>query len=448
MSTVSRQAPGERLAQRLARRSDVARPAREDGALFRAQERLRVSERFFLGYGLEAPDVLRSSPDEMVFLWAEPENGQATPRESTPVRRLNRRALQAAMERSVASPLGSRTARREVAGALDPVPQPTWAPSQGRSVAEVGRVSPPRVSAPERPIPESQQPVSHLPQAMAADDSARPTPSRPGRAPLDRVQDRMRGVEMSQREWVRTPVTVSESAPVLSPPLPQVEPVAAHPSSPMTPESARSALRSPVPRRARRQVGGWLGALSRTQEPVDVVQVILERADLIQSEPQIPAPVLGLVESIRKEAQKLDTQAGTRRRSSSRRPTRVAVRRVGPSRAPVPEQATYLSPVALGWSRPANGERMTRLVRRLQSLIHIAETERRRLEAQATVRMAEDSPEARAASSPIETTGERHETKVDIEALGREVLEAVVRELEVRQGRRVEDTDVRRIGWW
>jgi hypothetical protein len=73
---------------------------------------------------------------------------------------------------------------------------------------------------------------------------------------------------------------------------------------------------------------------------------------------------------------------------------------------------------------------------------------RRKDQARAEVRMAEDSVAARAegGTSPTQS-GSETEGEIDVEALGREVLEVVARELELRRERRQEDPDERSI-WW
>jgi hypothetical protein len=63
--------------------------------------------------------------------------------------------------------------------------------------------------------------------------------------------------------------------------------------------------------------------------------------------------------------------------------------------------------------------------------------------------MAEDSASAKAeGQGPVGATKEGGEKgqKQDIDALGREVLEVVTRELEFRRSRRVEDHD--ESSWW
>jgi hypothetical protein len=86
--------------------------------------------------------------------------------------------------------------------------------------------------------------------------------------------------------------------------------------------------------------------------------------------------------------------------------------------------------------------RLMKLVRKLQSLIHLAENSHL-ADAQRQVRMAEDSAAARAeGQAPIkEATSSEGKRKLDIEAFGREVTEIVTKEIEHRRSRRMEDSD-------
>lgn len=95
---------------------------------------------------------------------------------------------------------------------------------------------------------------------------------------------------------------------------------------------------------------------------------------------------------------------------------------------------------------PILDRRMDHLVRRLVRLVHLAEVDRRRYEAQRQVRMAEATPEAVQEATP-QAAGPTGTPPPDLGALGRQVLEAVTRILESRQQRRQEEPDVRDV-WW
>jgi hypothetical protein len=89
-----------------------------------------------------------------------------------------------------------------------------------------------------------------------------------------------------------------------------------------------------------------------------------------------------------------------------------------------------------------------KLARKLSQLVHLAETQHRREDARRQVRMAEDTPSARAEGQAAPSQPDSASTdQVDLDALGREVLEAVMRELEMRRERRQDDPDDRQV-WW
>jgi hypothetical protein len=85
-----------------------------------------------------------------------------------------------------------------------------------------------------------------------------------------------------------------------------------------------------------------------------------------------------------------------------------------------------------------------KLAGKLMNLIHLAESERRMGEAQAHVRMAEDTDSARAEGS-MDAAGEESQAPIDITTLKKTVLDSVMREIELLQARR-EDPDGNQ--WW
>ena len=88
-----------------------------------------------------------------------------------------------------------------------------------------------------------------------------------------------------------------------------------------------------------------------------------------------------------------------------------------------------------------------KLAQKLMNLIHLAETDRKSEDARRQVRMAEASAEARSEGSASVAAGQTKNLSgenVNIAALQREVLEAVLQALELNHHRRQEDTDV----WW
>ncbi len=204
-----------------------------------------------------------------------------------------------------------------------------------------------------------------------------------------------------------------------------------------------------------RSSGGLFGALARASSPEDVVRVIFERAEGLRATGPLPSPIMEVAEQIRQEVRREDEAASLEfiatRESTLPAPSATILR--GTSVAGVASTASRSS----GSIRPVRSsakvlnagggdQRIMKLVKKLEGLIHLAEAEHRLADAQRQVRMAEDTPAARAeGSAPIAGTG-ADSSKMDLEALSREVLEAVTRELESRRERRTEDGD--ESIWW
>jgi hypothetical protein len=205
-----------------------------------------------------------------------------------------------------------------------------------------------------------------------------------------------------------------------------------------------------------RSPGGLFEALARATSTEEIVRVIYARADGVRETPLAKeAPVVQVIEQIRQEVRREQAVTETATRAS---------RLDSPSTTTI--RGTYVQPVksttrvnrggvhgvnatARSVSAGSGDDRIMKLVKKLQGLIHLAEAEGRLADARSQVRMAEDSAGARAeGQGPVGTSkdgGEKGQ-KQDIEALGREVLEVVTRELEFRRSRRVEDHD--ESSWW
>ncbi len=213
-----------------------------------------------------------------------------------------------------------------------------------------------------------------------------------------------------------------------------------------------------------RSVHGLFESLARATTAEQVVHVLFARADgLLGAPAAIAAPIQQVISEIRQEVSRAPTEAASS--DDAALPTR-------PSRLSAP-QARPLRPQG-GGSRPVSSTRVSRgtvrpvvsrarsvgsgsedrimgLVKKLQGLIHLAEQEHRLAEAQRQVRMAEDSHEARGEGGqgtrgPGQAGNGQDGSKMDIEQLGREVLDVVSRELEFRRERRMEDHD--ESIWW
>jgi hypothetical protein len=212
-----------------------------------------------------------------------------------------------------------------------------------------------------------------------------------------------------------------------------------------------------------RSVHGLFESLARATTAEQVVHVLFARADGLLAAPAgVAAPIQQVIQEIRQEVARPIAMAASDEAALPTRPTRLS--------APVTEQLrpqgggsrqSAGARVSRGTTRPVvsrtrgvgsgSEDRIMKLVKKLQGLIHLAEAENRLSEAQRQVRMAEDSEDARAeggqgARAGGQSGSAKEGSKMDIEQLGREVLEVVTRELEFRRERRMEDHD--ESVWW
>jgi hypothetical protein len=205
-----------------------------------------------------------------------------------------------------------------------------------------------------------------------------------------------------------------------------------------------------------RSAQGLFESLARATTAEQVVGVIAARAGEMSGPVPLTDPMRAVVEQIRQELRPSAVAAeGTvlQTRAPDIAAPETTVLRPSRSSGPVASSAIMRS----GGTRPVRSsalvrgpggadDRVSKLVKRLTDLIHLAENERRLSEAQAQVRMAEDTAAARAeGSAPVGNSGGQG-SKLDIETFAREVLEVVNRELELRRERRTEDGD--ESNWW
>ncbi len=202
-----------------------------------------------------------------------------------------------------------------------------------------------------------------------------------------------------------------------------------------------------------RSAQGLFESLARATTAEQVVNVIAARAGAMPGPVPLSAPMRDVVEQIRQEIRKPAAAEGatlSTRAPDVPRPTATMLR--GGSE-PVASSAS----VHRGTTRPVRSsatvrgaggadDRVSKLVKRLTDLIHLAETERRLSDARGQVRMAEDTAAARAEGSAPVSGGSGEGGKLDVEVFAREVLEVVNRELETRRERRTEDGD--ETSWW
>ncbi|MCK6506169.1 hypothetical protein L6R53_22785 [Myxococcota bacterium] len=208
-----------------------------------------------------------------------------------------------------------------------------------------------------------------------------------------------------------------------------------------------------------RAEGQFIDALARASEPEEILRVIYQRAargNLTAASTGLPAPVIQVIEQIRAVAGQVDLAAAAAASAAGVRggPASDAevLRRSGVRREPPRSTARVASGMTSLRGRGSASRRdgvgadgISKLSKKLQELILLAE--RQRQAARQQVRMAEDSAAARAEGHASPGSGEGgNDKKIDIEALGREVLEVVSQELEMRKARSQEGSD--EYGWW
>jgi len=181
-----------------------------------------------------------------------------------------------------------------------------------------------------------------------------------------------------------------------------------------------------------------LMALARAPDAEQAARIATERVDELRGAGGLPPALAQVMQQIQQAAR-----------------SAPPITTLGPGRTAPAPSGGYRAPAASARLAPSKGSApvvsmaMMRLTRRLQKLVHIAETDRRLLEAQRRVRMAEDSAHARAdaASGPAATAAEDGRP-VDLDQLGREVLSAVTSKYDSRTDRRLEDPDDQHDIFW
>lgn len=207
-----------------------------------------------------------------------------------------------------------------------------------------------------------------------------------------------------------------------------------------------------------RSAQGLFQSLARATTAEQVVNVIAARAGEMTGPVPLTEPMRAVVEQIRQELRSPAVAGeGTTLRTRAPEVQAPQTTVLRPSRSTSSGSVASTAAVRSGASRPVRSsavvrspggsdDRVSKLVKRLTDLIHLAENERRLTEAQRQVRMAEDTAAARAEGSAPVGTSSGGGAKLDIETFAREVLEVVNRELELRRERRSEDGDEQQ--WW
>ena len=200
---------------------------------------------------------------------------------------------------------------------------------------------------------------------------------------------------------------------------------------------------------------GLFTALARTSSAEEVVRVILERGDSMAGlREELGAPAAAMVERIvRMRNSVVDTDGvlqpahlaqGTRPdpMESGDVPSSPADGGSLPRVSRSARSVRAMPSSFLTSSRSSEGlgaSNVMKLAGKLQRLIHLAEDERRLRDAQAQVRMSEEKPgEGALAHGPNATPNDK---TPDIGSLQRDVLHAVMHEIEWHKKRRQEDPD-------
>jgi hypothetical protein len=245
-----------------------------------------------------------------------------------------------------------------------------------------------------------------------------------------------------------------EAAPAGRPPLPwTLEAVDSRSANKALPGWAQRASEQP-------RIGGsddFIRQLARAREVSEVVRVIFERSgDAPPVMRHMSSPVLQVIQQIRSEAHRSSEPAQpvhkTVTATASGGGPRKAMRRGGaqPQMQQIARGMTGLRTMASAPSSAGVGEdKVSKLARRLRELIHLAEVKNRRDDARQGVRMAEDSAGARSEgqSAPSQPDGGPGNQQVDIDALSREVMSLVQREMALQKERRIDGGDSGDI-WW
>jgi hypothetical protein len=189
-----------------------------------------------------------------------------------------------------------------------------------------------------------------------------------------------------------------------------------------------------------------VNALARAQDPEELARLVNRRGlNTAKLSEVLPAPAVKLVERVvhletvvRQQARRVELAARAEgRRGMSRPRDFVGEAQVGTvARQNVPGSGTHAS-------GGAGGARVTQLANKLLNLIHLAEVDQRARDAPAQVRMS-DSVLRDATGGPA---GDSDVKAPNLNALKRDVFEAVVGRLQELDDRSVEDPDGHAM-WW
>lgn len=204
------------------------------------------------------------------------------------------------------------------------------------------------------------------------------------------------------------------------------------------------AERSTRPTRVR-SPGDLIEQLVQAQDVEQLVDLIVNRGSELQPSMGLSKPVLQVIEQIRSVAAAEQNQSTS---SRGGRRSGVGARASGRRRsAKVVRGFASLKGGSATAKSGVGPDKVMKLAGKLRSLIHLAEGGRMG-DAQRQAKLAHgDRPEGRMEQgSDLSNSETAAKQSVDIEALAREVLEVVNREMELRQERRQEESDAN--VWW
>jgi hypothetical protein len=330
-------------------------------------------------------------------------------------------------------PTQERPAAAPAARLERPGRRPSGAPEASARVPRFAPAAPAAVLAQLEPQPSSERAPSSGAPAPHAPSAGRGPALQPAREARPSATARAGGPAVLRGLRERTQI-------------PSVDELQAQGRSPQAAHRAvPSALPEPAPaariaqQLERHPSRSLLTALARASSAEGVARVAVAHAPEIAQLKGLPTPLAEVVGA-------LSQQANQVRRASQGAPDqpRPSSRAAAAPSAPQQRAQRQIEQVLRSQAdSPVVSLSSQRLLRRLQNLVHLAEVDRRRLEAQRKVRMAEDTAHARAQAQATPGSDAAGDAQpVDLDALQREVFNVVNALHESRTVRRLEDPDV------
>ena len=193
--------------------------------------------------------------------------------------------------------------------------------------------------------------------------------------------------------------------------------------------------------------GDLVQSLAEARDPMEVIQVILERGDRLAVSRNLPTPVAEVIRQIRATAAQelVSPRRQAERAASAQSPSAGVLRGRSPRRLASTTRVVRggrrpaASSVGAGGGLPAS--RLQGLAKRLQDLIHLVQVEDKLFDAQRQVRMAAEGTEPAGGAGGGADEAQSKGRSQQLEALKREVLTQVNKEMELRSVRGTEGSD-------